>query len=600
MTITASQLRKAYIEFFKKHDHAEIGSAPLVPENDPTVLFTTAGMHPLVPFLLGQQHPAGNRLVNCQKCIRTGDIEDVGDTTHLTFFEMLGNWSLGDYFKEEAIAYSFEFLTSELNIPLSRLWISCFAGDEDAPRDDEAASVWRRLGVPEEKIVFLDKTHNWWGPAGQTGPCGPDTEMFVELDQPPCGPACDVTCGCGKYVEIWNDVFMQYNKNEHGDYEPMERKNVDTGMGLERVTAVLQGRSSCYETELFAGFFQCLSELIKQSDPAADPGGRMVADHIRAATFLLGDGVKPGNIDQGYVLRRLIRRAVRRISQFGVKEVATPRLARVFIDEYSQAYPELSSRAEMIAEELRLEEEQFAEALQRGIREFNKLVEKFPADLKNKVISGRKAFFLYETYGFPLELTEEMAHEQGLAVDREGFEKAYRKHQEQSRSGAEKRFKGGLADQSAKTTRLHTATHLLHEALRRELGEHVQQAGSNINAERLRFDFTHGEKLSKEQLRRVENTVNAVIQENLPIEVREMSIDEAQRSGAVGIFGERYGERVKVYRIGDFSAEICGGPHVERTGDLGGFKITKEESSSRGVRRIKAELKDQPEANEKK
>ncbi len=592
MNITADQLRQAYLDFFKDHNHAEIGSAPLVPENDPTVLFTTAGMHPLVPFLLGQPHPAGKRLVNCQKCIRTGDIEEVGDTTHLTFFEMLGNWSLGDYFKEEAICYSFKFLTSVLEIPMHRLWISCFAGDADAPRDDEAAEVWRRLGIADERILFLGKKQNWWGPAGQTGPCGPDTEMFVELDQPECGPDCGVECDCGKYVEIWNDVFMEYNKNEDGGYEPLARKNVDTGMGLERVTAVLQGRQSCYETELFANFFNELREMIELAEPSADPRARIVADHMRAAAFLLADGVKPGNIDQGYVLRRLIRRVIRQFHQMGVKDLVTPRLAQIIIEDYSSAYPELESGRERIIEEFQIEEGQFAETLQRGMREFNKLVDKFPEHLENKVISGRKAFFLYETYGFPLELTLEMARERGIGVDQEGFMKAYRKHQEQSRSGAEQRFKGGLADQSERTTRLHTATHLLHGALRRELGEHVQQAGSNINADRLRFDFTHAEKLSREQLQRVEETVNRLIQQDLPIKAEEMTVEEARAAGAIGVFGERYGERVKVYRVGDFSAEICGGPHVESTGELGRFKIMKEESSSRGVRRIKAALEE--------
>ncbi len=587
---TAKQLRQAYIDFFKRHDHAEIGSAPLVPENDPTVLFTTAGMHPLVPFLLGEPHPAGQRLVNCQKCIRTGDIDEVGDTTHLTFFEMLGNWSLGDYFKEEAIVYSFQFLTSVLGLPLEKLWISCFAGDADAPRDDEAAAVWRRLGVPGERIVFLGKRYNWWGPAGETGPCGPDTEMFVQLDQPDCGPDCGLTCNCGKYVEIWNDVFMQYNRTAAGDYQTLSRRNVDTGMGLERVTAILQGRKSCYETELFARLFECLAELAELSEPVSDRRARIVVEHVRAATFLLADGVRPGNVDQGYVLRRLIRRAIRECHKLGVGRIISPLLAQVVVDDYSEAYPELAKQNQSIVEELRLEEEQFADALQRGLREFNKLIDKFPAHVSNKIISGRKAFYLYETYGFPVELTAELAKERGFGLDMAGFEQAYRKHQEQSRSGAAKRFKGGLADQSEQTTRLHTATHLLHAALRQVLGEHVSQAGSNINAERLRFDFTHPEKVDKEQLSAVEGLVNQVIERDLPIECREMDLSEALAEGAIGVFGERYGERVKIYRVGDFSAEICGGPHVERTGLLGRFKIRKEESSSRGVRRIKAVL----------
>ncbi len=587
---TANQLRRAYIDFFKARDHVEIGSAPLVPENDPTVLFTTAGMHPLVPFLLGEKHPAGSRLVNCQKCIRTGDIDEVGDTTHLTFFEMLGNWSLGDYFKERAILYSFEFLTSVLEIPLARLWVSCFAGDEDAPRDQEAAAVWHSLGVPESRIVYLGKRHNWWGPAGETGPCGPDTEMFVELALPDCGPDCGLTCNCGKYVEIWNDVFMQYNKTAAGSFEPLVRKNVDTGMGLERVTAILQDRRSCYETELFANLFALIGELAGISNPIADRGARIVAEHMRAAAFLLCDGVRPGNVDQSYVLRRLIRRAIREGRKIGIHEMFTPALGEVVVADYHQAYPELREQQAVIRDELQREEDQFADSLERGMREFNKLIDKFPAHVVNKRISGRKAFFLYETYGFPVELTCELARERGFQVDMESFEEAYRKHQEKSRSGAEKKFKGGLADHSEAATCLHTATHLLHAALRQVLGDHVKQAGSNINAERLRFDFSHPEKVGREQLDQIEKLVNEAIEQDLPVECREMSVEEARNSQAIGLFGERYGERVKVFRIGDRSLEICGGPHVGRTGELGRFKIRKEESSSRGIRRIKAAL----------
>lgn len=586
--MTAKHLRRAYIDFFKERGHAELGSAPLVPENDPTVLFTTAGMHPLVPFLLGEKHPAGNRLVNCQKCIRTGDIEEVGDTTHLTFFEMLGNWSLGDYFKKEAIEFSFEFLISVLAVPPEKIWISCFAGDRDAPRDEEAASVWRQLGIPAERIIYLGKKENWWGPAGETGPCGPDTEMFIELDQPPCGPDCGVSCNCGKYVEIWNDVFMQYNKTAEGKYEPLARKNVDTGMGLERVAAVLQGKSSCYETELFTNILGTLGDLAKLNNPAGNRSARVVAEHLRAAVFLINDGVRPGNVDQSYVLRRLIRRAVREARKIGIHDVITPRLGAVLIEDYSEFYNELSENRELIETELSREEEQFGEALERGMREFNKLIDRVPEQVENKNISGRKAFYLYETFGFPVELTAELARERGFGLDMEGFNKAYRKHQEQSRSGAEKKFKGGLADDSEQTTKLHTATHLLHAALRQILGEHVKQAGSNINAERLRFDFSHPEKLSKEQLTEVENIVNNIIQRDLPVEWEEMSVEEARKKGALGIFGERYGERVKVYRINGFSSEICGGPHVTRTGEIGNLKIVKEESSSRGVRRIKA------------
>jgi alanyl-tRNA synthetase len=549
-----------------------------------------------VPFLQGEKHPAGTRLVNYQKCVRTGDIEEVGDTTHLTFFEMLGNWSLGDYFKEEAIAMSFGFLTRELEIPVDKLWVSCFAGDRDAPRDDEAAAIWAKHGIPAERIVFLGKKHNWWGPAGETGPCGPDTEMFVELDQPACGPDCDITCNCGKYVEIWNDVFMQYFKTAEGGFEPLSQKNVDTGMGVERVTAILQGRKSCFETELFAGLFAKLEELAGRPRLIEEKAGRIVVEHLRAATFLMADGARPGNVDQGYVLRRLIRRAIRQARLLGMSEPFTPALAGVVIDEYGEVYHELDANREEILRSLAEEEEQFAGTLERGTREFNKLVDAFPPHLERRVISGRKAFFLYETYGFPLELTMEMAAERGFEVDVPGYEKAYRKHQEKSRSGAQQKFKGGLADASAKTARLHTATHLMQQALRQILGDHVKQAGSNITAERLRFDFTHGQKVTREELDEVERIVNEVIRRDLPVTCEEMSVEQANAQGAVGLFEERYGERVKVYTIGDFSKEICGGPHAERTGELGRFKIKKEESSSRGVRRIKAVLLEQDAA----
>jgi alanyl-tRNA synthetase len=590
--LTARELRRTYIEFFKRHGHAEIKSAPLVPENDPTVLFTTAGMHPLVPFLLGERHPAGTRLVDCQKCVRTGDIDEVGDTVHLTFFEMLGNWSLGDYFKQEAIAMSYEFLTRELAIPVDRIWVSCFAGDEDAPRDDEAAAAWRTQGIPAERIVFLGKEHNWWGPAGQTGPCGPDTEMYIELNLPACGADCGLTCGCGRFVEIWNDVFMQYNKTADGRFEPLAQLNVDTGMGLERVTAILNGHNSCYDTELFAGLFAKLAELGREPSPRDTRSGRIVVEHLRAATFLIADGVHPANVDQGYVLRRLIRRAVREARKIGVDQAFTAQMAKVVIREYGDAYPELQQRSSDILESLDQEEGQFAAALERGTREFTKLVDAIPDHVERKVISGRKAFYLYETFGFPLELTTEMARERGFEVDETGFEKAYEKHQMQSRAGAEKKFKGGLADHSDKTAALHTATHLLHSALRRTLGEHVAQAGSNITADRLRFDFTHAEKVTADEIREVERLVNEAIGKALPIEWQEMSIEQARESGAIGLFEGRYGDVVKVYRIGDTSAEICGGPHARNTAELGRFRIVKEQSSSQGVRRIKAVLED--------
>ena len=590
--ITAAELRRQYIQFFKSHAHAEIKSAPLVPENDPTCLFTTAGMHPLVPYLLGEKHPAGKRLVNVQKCLRTGDIDEVGDPFHLTFFEMLGNWSLGDYFKQEAIAMSFEFLTGVLGFDKDEIKVTCFAGDENAPRDEEAADIWRQMGIPEENIYFLGKEDNWWGPAGQTGPCGPDTEMFVAVDQPDCGPECGPACGCGKWVEIWNDVFMQYNKTAEGKYVPLEHPNVDTGMGVERVTALMQGVQSAYQTELFSAIFAEIQRLSGNAKANHDcRGARIVAEHLRAASFLIGDGVKCSNVDQGYVLRRLIRRAVREARQLGIKESFSSKIAAIVCQQYGEFYPELQHQQAAILAELEREEEQFSKTLENGTREFNKLIARIPDFVTKKQISGKNAFNLYETYGFPLELTVEMAAERGFVVDEAGFQKAYEKHQELSRAGAEQKFKGGLADQSENTTALHTATHLLHKALRLVLGEHVEQSGSNITAERLRFDFSHPEKMSKEQLAEVERIVNEQISKDLPVTWEEVSLEEAKKRGAIGLFEDRYGDLVKLYRVGDFSMEICGGPHVSHTGALSGFKIVKEESSSRGVRRIKAVLK---------
>ncbi len=589
--MTAAELRRKYIEFFKAHGHAEIKSASLIPENDPTCLFTTAGMHPLVPYLLGEKHPAGTRLVDVQKCLRTGDIEEVGDPFHLTFFEMLGNWSLGDYFKKEAIGMSFEFLTKELGFTPDQIKVTCFAGDDNAPRDTEAAGIWMSLGIPEKNIYYLGKDDNWWGPAGQTGPCGPDTEMFVPLDRPDCGPNCGPACGCGKWAEIWNDVFMQYNKTPEGKYVPLEKPNVDTGMGVERVTAFMQGVRSAYDTELFAGIFKRIQELSGNPDANSDSrSARIVAEHMRASTFLMSDGVKPGNVDQGYVLRRLIRRAIREARKLGITEMFTTKIADVVIDEYKEFYPTLAEKADFIRDELNREEEQFAKTLENGTREFNKLIEKFPPNIEKKVISGRKAFNLYETYGFPLELTQEMASEHGFTVDEEGFKEAYAKHQEQSRAGAEQKFKGGLADHSEKTAALHSATHLLHKALRIVLNHECAQAGSNITAERLRFDFTYDEKMTPEQIKAVEDLVNEQIKRDLPIVCEEVPLEEAKRRGAIGLFESKYGDVVKLYTMGDFSMEICGGPHATHTGALGHFRILKEESSSRGVRRIKAVL----------
>ena len=567
--MTGAELRNKYIAFFCKHNHAKIKSASLIPEHDPTVLFTTAGMHPLVPYLLGEQHPDGKRLVNCQKCIRTGDIEAVGDDVHLTFFEMLGNWSLGDYFKKEAIHYSFEFLTSTdyLNLSPKKLAVSVFAGDKDAPFDQESFDTWLALGIPESRIAKLGKKDNWWGPAGQTGPCGPDTEMFYwnGTEAPPDY----FDANDNRWVEIWNDVFMEYNKTTEGTYEPLAQRNVDTGMGLERVTAALQQKATVYETELFRPLFEKLSKISTCAHPENERSGRIVVEHLRAATFLLADGISPSNVDQGYVLRRLIRRAVREARRLGVVGDFAIDIADVVIREYAHAYPDLEKCKLIIKEELNREEKQFSITLEKGLREFNKLIETIPSHVNNKVISGRKAFTLYETYGFPFELTQELAGEQGVSVDEKGFNKAYRRHQELSRQGAEQKFKGGLADHSEATTALHTATHLLHKALRIVLGDHVSQKGSNITMDRLRFDFSHQQKVSREELHQVERIVNEQIGRNLRVQKDEMTVTEAKSKGAIGLFEERYGERVSVYSIGDFSMEICGGPHVENTNELG-------------------------------
>ena len=590
-TYHSSELRSMFLKFFKDHGHAVISSASVIPENDPTVLFTTAGMHPLVPYLMGAKHPAGKRLTDVQKCVRTGDIDDVGDFSHLTFFEMLGNWSLGDYFKEQMIPWSWEFLTSPeyLGLPKDRLAFSVFAGDADCPRDEESAQLWRNCGVADDHIFFLPKENNWWGPAGITGPCGPDTEMFIITDKEPCGPNCSPACSCGRYLEIWNDVFMQYNKKADGTFEPLEQKNVDTGMGLERTICVLNGKKSVYETDLFADILKKISELSGKeygSDEMTTRAFRIIADHMRTATFIMGDdrGVSPSNVDQGYVLRRLIRRAVRYGMGIGMPEGFTGEVAKVIIEQYKDVYPELKRNEAFVLEQLSLEESRFARTLKQGNREFEKLVEK----VQDGQIDGVSAFHLYDTYGFPVEMTEELARERGLTVDMDGFHDCFRRHQATSQAGAEQRFKGGLADNSEQSARLHTATHLLHAALRKVLGPEVAQKGSNITAERLRFDFSFGRKMTKEELAEVERLVNEAIESHTPVTCEEMTVAQAKEQGAIGLFESKYGERVKVYTMGQFSKEICGGPHAKNTGDLKSFKILKEESSSAGVRRIKA------------
>ena len=590
-TYHSADLRAMFLKFFQDHGHAVISSASVIPENDPTVLFTTAGMHPLVPYLMGQKHPAGTRLTDVQKCVRTGDIEDVGDFSHLTFFEMLGNWSLGDYFKKEMIPWSWEFLTSEkyLGLPKDRLAFTVFAGDQDCPRDEESANLWRSCGVADDHIFYLPKENNWWGPAGVTGPCGPDTEMFIITDKEPCGPDCSPACSCGRYLEIWNDVFMQYNKKENGTFEPLAQKNVDTGMGLERTICVLNGKKSVYETDLFENILGKIAELSGKTygeDEATTKAFRIIADHMRTSTFIMGDdrGVSPANVDQGYVLRRLIRRAVRYGMEIGMPEGFTGEIAKVIIEQYKDVYPELKRNEAFVLEQLALEETRFAKTLKQGNREFEKLAQR----VKDGRIDGESAFHLYDTYGFPVEMTCELAKDAGLTVDMEGFKECFKKHQATSQAGAEQRFKGGLADHSAQSARLHTATHLLHAALRKVLGDEVAQKGSNITAERLRFDFSFGRKMTKEEIAEVERLVNEAIDAHAPIVCEEMTVPEAKAQGAIGLFTSKYGENVKVYTMGPYSKEICGGPHATNTGDLKSFKIQKEESSSAGVRRIKA------------
>ena len=580
----ATEIRSKFLEFFKQKGHAVIPSAPVIPENDPTVLFTTAGMHPLVPYLLGEPHPAGKRLTSAQKCIRTCDIDEVGDNTHLTFFEMLGNWSLGDYFKKEAIEMSFEFLTSKewLGIDVNRLAVSVFAGDADAPFDEEAFNMWKNLGIPEKRIAKLPKKNNWWGPAGQTGPCGPDTEMFYWVGDPNQVPE-SFNDDHVDWVEIWNDVFMQYNKAEDGTFSPLKQTNVDTGMGLERVTAVLQGKSTVYETEAFRPLIEKIESLTSVPYETRKTSYHIIADHLRAATMMAGDGVRPSNIDQGYVMRRLMRRAIRHGRLIGIEHEFTATIAKKVIHMLSESYPELSHE-EKILEVFRAEEERFNKTLASGLREFEKLMEGFEMEM----ISGKQAFKLYDTYGFPIEMTEELAKEKGLTVDRKAFDAAFEEHQAKSRAGAEEKFAGGLQDHSEMTTRLHTATHLLHAALRHILGPHVAQKGSNITAERLRFDFSHPDKMTPEQIVATEKWVNEAIQSNASVTCSIMTVEEAKASGAIGLFESKYGDQVKMYDMSPWSKEICGGPHANSLGELGTFKIIKEEASSAGVRRIKA------------
>ncbi len=581
----AIEIRNKYLNFFKSHGHAVIPSAPLIPENDPSVLFTTAGMQPLVPYLLGEPHPAGTRLTDYQKCVRTNDIDEVGDNRHLTYFEMLGNWSLGDYFKEESIQMSYDFLTKELRIPAEKLSVTCFAGDEDCARDEVTASCWKKAGIPEERIYYFGKDDNWWI-AGETGPCGPDTEMFYDTGKPKCSPECNPSCGCGKYVEIWNNVFMEFYKDENGKYSKLKQHNVDTGLGLERMTMLLERKETPFETELFAPIMDKLAELQKVDNIASR---RIVAEHLRSSMMIICDGGRPSNVDRGYILRRLIRRMVRHMNklQISLDELST--LIDINVENLKEMYPALEKNRDTIKTVILEEKDKFVKTLEKGEKEFAKEIETVKEQGQN-IVPGKMVFRLYDTYGFPPEVTEELATENGMKIDKEEFEKLFKEHQEKSRAGSEQKFKGGLASTGEMETKYHTATHLLNAALKQVLGAHVHQRGSNITAERMRFDFSHPAKMTDEEKQKTEDLVNEWISQAIPVEHLEMKKEDAIKMGAEAMFIEKYGDIVSVYKIGDVSLELCGGPHVSNTSELGHFKIKKEESSSSGVRRIKAIL----------
>ena len=581
----AIEIRNKYLNFFKEHGHNVIPSAPLIPENDPSVLFTTAGMQPLVPYLLGEKHPEGKRLTDYQKCIRTNDIEEVGDNRHLTYFEMLGNWSLGDYFKEESIQMSYDFLTKELKIPAEKISVTCFAGDEDCPRDNVSAECWKKAGIPEERIYFYGKDDNWWI-AGEEGPCGPDTEMFYDTGKPACSEDCQPSCDCGKYVEIWNNVFMEYFKDEKGNYRKLEQKNVDTGLGLERMTMLLQGKETPFDTELFQPVMDKLQELQKIDNIQSR---RIVAEHLRSSMMIISDGGKPSNTDRGYILRRLIRRMIRHLNklQINLDELST--LIDINVDNLKEMYPELEKNREDIKLTIIEEKNKFVKTLAHGEKEFTKEMNKAKELGKDK-IDGQIVFRLYDTYGFPPEVTKELAEENGMKIDLKEFNELFKQHQEKSRSGSEQKFKGGLAEQTEETICYHTATHLLNAALKVVIGKDVHQKGSNITTERMRFDFSCDHKLTDEEKQKVEDLVNEWIKDELPVTKTEMKKEDAIKSGAECMFIEKYPDIVTVYSIGDVSKELCGGPHVTNTSELGQFKIKKEEASSAGVRRIKAVL----------
>ena len=583
----AIEIRKKYLNFFKKHGHAVIPSAPLIPENDSSVLFTTAGMQPLVPYLLGEPHPQGKRLTDYQKCVRTNDIEEVGDNRHLTYFEMLGNWSLGDYFKEESIQMSYDFLTQELQIPAEKISVTCFAGDEDCARDEVTAECWKKAGIPEERIYYFGKDDNWWI-AGETGPCGPDTEMFYDTGKPKCSPNCNPSCGCGKYVEIWNNVFMEFYKDENGKYTKLKQKNVDTGLGIERMTMILEGKETPFETELFSHIMDKLVELQKVDNISSR---RIIAEHLRSSMMIIADGGRPSNIDRGYILRRLIRRMIRHMNKLEISLDELSTLIELNVENLKEMYPELENKKEIIKNVILEEKDKFVKTLTKGEKEFEKEIAEIRKQGK-EVVDGKIVFRLYDTYGFPPEVTEELAQENGMKIDKEEFNKLFKEHQEKSRAGSEQKFKGGLASTGEMETKYHTATHLLNAALKQVLGQHVHQKGSNITAERMRFDFSHPSKMTDEEKQKTEDLVNKWIKDAIPVEHMEMKKDEAIKMGAEAMFIEKYGDIVSVYKIGDFSLELCGGPHVHNTSELGHFKIKKEESSSSGVRRIKAILEE--------
>lgn len=581
----AIEIRNKYLNFFKEHGHAVIPSASLIPENDPSVLFTTAGMQPLVPYLLGEKHPSGTRLTDYQKCLRTNDIEEVGDNRHLTYFEMLGNWSLGDYFKEESIQMSFDFLTKELQIPVEKLSVTVFAGDEDCPRDEVAAECWKKAGILDGHIYYYGKDDNWWI-AGEEGPCGPDTEMFYDTGKPACGPDCQPSCDCGKYVEIWNNVFMEYFKSKDGKYSKLAQRNVDTGLGLERMAMLLQGKETPFDTELFKPVMDKLLELQKIDNIESR---RIIAEHLRSSMMIISDGGRPSNVDRGYILRRLIRRMVRHMNklQINLDEIST--LVDINVENLKEMYPDLAKNEELIKNVIIEEKNKFVKTLAHGEKEFEKEMNKAKEQGKNK-IDGKVVFKLYDTYGFPPEVTSELAQENNMTVDMKEFDKLFKAHQEKSRMGSEQKFKGGLAEQNETTIAYHTATHLLNAALKVVLGPETHQRGSNITVDRMRFDFNCHHKMTEEEKKQTEDLVNKWIQEALPVTVEEMKKEDAVKSGAECMFIEKYPDVVTVYTIGDVSKELCGGPHVKNTSKLGKFKIKKEEASSAGVRRIKAIL----------